>query len=435
VKVYLETFGCQMNKLDSELILGRLLDDGFELAGSAPSADVILFNTCSVRRHAEEKVYSRLGALKPLKARRPDLIIGVIGCMAQREKETIFRRAPHVDLVCGTFEIAKLPTFLRRAAERRQPELHVAEQAIAFGPRSVARRPVRHKAYVSIMRGCDRFCSYCVVPYVRGRERSRPIGDVAAECNALAADGVKEITLLGQNVDAYGKSLNDGSSLASLLRVIHPIEGLERIRFVTSHPKDISTELLRTISELPRVCRHLHMPAQSGSDLILRAMRRGYTAARYREIVADARRLLPDVQIASDFIVGFPGETDADFDATARLVEEVQFQNCYIFKYSPRSGTRAAALDDDVPLAVKKERNQQLLKVQEVISARRHAAQIGSHVEVLVDGPSRRDRRRLAGRTRGNDIVIFDGPADWAGDTVDVRITSCTPLTLFGERV
>jgi tRNA-2-methylthio-N6-dimethylallyladenosine synthase len=435
VKVHIETFGCQMNKLDSELVLGALLEGGFERAPSVAEADIVLFNTCSVRRHAEERVYSRLGALKPLKEKRPELILGVIGCMAQKEQEVIFRRAPHVDLVCGTYEIAELPTILRELAPGRGRCLRVAEREIRFGPRHLACRPVRHQAYVLIMRGCDNFCSYCVVPHVRGREQSRPVADILSECQSLVADGVKEITLLGQNVDSYGKSLGDGTSLASLLRAVHQIRELERLRFVTSHPKDISSELLQTMAELPKVCRHLHMPAQSGSDRILRAMNRGYSAARYQEIVAEARRRMPDVQIASDFIVGFPGETEEDFRESVRLIQELRFQNCFIFKYSPREGTAAAKLTDDVPDPVKQQRNQVLLKLQEQISRERHAALVGSIVEVLADGPSKSDQRRLSGRTRGNDIVVFGGARTLAGKPVRVKINDSTPLTLFGELV
>lgn len=433
LRVYLETFGCQMNKLDSEIMLGELLSLGFGRAPDVGSANVILYNTCSVRRHAEEKVYSRLGTLKTLKEARPDLVIGVVGCMAQSQQDTIFRRAPHVDLVCGTFEIGRLPELVEQVIRERRPVLSVEERDITIGKRNFACRPVRHQAYVLIMRGCDNFCSYCVVPHVRGPERSRAVAEILEECRALIADGVREITLLGQNVDSYGRSLGDGTTLASLLRALHSLDGLLRIRFVTSHPKDITSELLETMAELPKVCRHLHMPAQSGSDRILRAMNRGYTAARYREIVSDARRLMPDIQFASDFIVGFPGETDEDFKATVHLMEDVRFQNAFIFKYSPRPGTAAAKLPDDVPRAVKEERNRQLLKVQERISAERNASLVGSTLDVLVDGPSKSNRQRLSGRSHGNDIVVFDGPESLSGRIMPVRITSSTSLTLFGE--
>jgi len=435
LKVHIDTFGCQMNKLDSELVLGEMLRNGFHKATSREDADVILLNTCSVRRRAEEKVYSRLGSLKSSKQQRPQLIIGVIGCMAQNEKDRIFEKARHVDLVCGTSEIANLPDIVRDLSNSREQTLCVEEGEVHFGPRVPANRARRHQAFVSIMRGCDNFCSYCIVPHVRGREKSRPVKDIVAECVSLADDGVKEITLLGQVVDSYGKSLKDGTTLASLLEAVHQVDGLLRIRFVTSHPRHVSNELIDTMASLPKVCHHIHMPAQSGSDRILKAMHRGYTSDQYREVVNKARQMMPDLQIGGDFIVGFPSETDKDFRETERLLDEVRFQNCFIFKYSPRPGTHAAELEDDVPIEEKKARNQKLLSLQENISRERNRSFVGKTVEVLVDGPSKTKPNRLSGRTAGNDIVVFDGDVEMTGCLVSVMITDTTPLTLFGNTV
>jgi len=370
--------------------------------------------------------------------------------MAQKEGEGLLNAYPHLDIVCGTRHFVDLPDLVGRVRAEGGRYAVTGDAPVTF-ERSTATRPNPYRAFVAIMRGCNNFCSYCIVPYVRGREISRPPEDVENEVRALVDDGCAEITLLGQNIDAYA---SDNSRLPDLLgRLDANVPALERLRFVTSHPKDISAELLRAMAELPSVCEHLHMPAQSGSTRILEAMNRGYTAGRYREIVASAREIVPGVEIASDFIVGFPGETDADFEATVSLVRECQFNQSFIFKYSPREGTKAAKMPDDVPMAVKKERNQRLLAVQEEVSRARHWAKEGRTFEVLVEGPSKRDKSRLAGRTRGHDIVVFPGPEGSVGKCssvrtdahlppatdlrrgalVNVRITDSTPLTLFGE--
>ncbi len=431
-KAHIQTFGCQMNRLDSELIIGDLRAAGFEPAKTEAEADVILFNTCSVRQHAEERVYSRLGALRGLKRKRPETVIGVIGCMAQMHGERIFERAPHVGLVCGTGALGRLAEFVEEA--RRGVRVCVTEQnGATLVRRRAGDRLNKHLAYVYIMRGCDNYCAYCVVPYARGPEESRPEAEIVEEVRALAADGCKEVTLLGQNVNSYGKGQGGKAGLAGLLERLNKVEGIERIRFVTSHPKDMSRSILRAVGSLEKVCEHLHMPAQSGSDKILKAMNRRYTAGRYREIVAEARELAPGAAIASDFIVGFPGETDEDFEASERLVREVRFQQSFIFKYSPRPRTAAAEMDDDVPMKVKMERNRTLLAVQEEISREDHAAMVGRTVEALVEGPSKSDKAKLMGRSRANDIVIFPGRTARAGELVAVRIEASTPLTLFGR--
>ncbi len=423
-----------MNKLDSELAAGEFVRRGLTIVPEPDDAGTVIINTCSVRRHAEQRALSHLGRLKRAKDRCPDLVIAIMGCMAQKEGQKLLTAFPHLDIVCGTTQFARLPGLVDKVRTEDTRIVATGEGDVHF-ERITTARADRHRAFVAILRGCDAFCSYCIVPYVRGRQISRPPGDVEDEVRALIDDGCVEITLLGQNVDAY---LHGQTDLAALLRQLdRNVRGLRRLRFVTSHPRDISARLLEAMAELPSVCWHLHMPAQSGSTRILKAMNRGYTAERYREIVASARRIVPEIEIASDFIVGFPGETDADFEATVSLLRDCQFNQSFIFKYSPREGTRAARMTDDVPQSVKEERNHLLLSVQEEVSRTRHKAKEGRSVEVMVDGPSKRDRARLTGRTRGNDIVVFPAPADrliTPGDLLPIRITGSTPLTLFGER-
>ena len=455
------TFGCQMNKLDSELAAAELERHGMTLTPEPDDAGVVVINTCSVRRHAEERALSNLGRFRRVKEQFPQFVLAVMGCMAQKEGERLLKAYPHLDIVCGTRRFVDLPDLVGRV-RAEGGRYAVTDDAPVTFERSTAKRPDPYRAFVAIMRGCNNFCSYCIVPHVRGREISRPPEDVENEVRALVRGGCAEITLLGQNIDAYAAA---NSRLPDLLRRLDAnVPGLERLRFVTSHPKDISAELLRAMAELPSLCEHLHMPAQSGSTRILRAMNRGYTADRYREIIASAREIVPDIEIASDFIVGFPGETDEDFEATVSLVRECRFNQSFIFKYSPRERTKAAEMPDDVPLAVKQERNQRLLAVQEEVSRARQRAKEGRTFEVLVEGPSKRDKSRLVGRTRGNEIVVFPGcerpgakcssvrtdahspratnapcahrpPATdlRPGALVNVRITDSTPLTLFGE--
>lgn len=431
--VFLTTFGCQMNKADSELSLGLLLERGYQLAGDEATADVVLFNTCSVRQRAEDRVYSRLAQLKARKTQRPGLVIGVLGCVAQKEGEEIFRRYPHVDMVCGTRMFDKLPELLERLGSNGGHLLAISDEKVLSYPR---RRPPRenpYQAYITVMRGCDNYCSYCIVPHVRGPEISRTVEEIVEEAQSLVNEGCKEITLLGQNINTYGKTLGKGDNLATLLRAVSKVEGLERIRFVTSHPKDMTKEVLEAMAKLPRVCKHLHMPAQSGSDRILEGMERGHTARHYLELIRLARKLVPDIAIVSDFIVGFPGETEEDFEDTVRLMETARFQNSYVFKYSPRPATKAAELPDNVPVELKKERNQRLLDVQSRISLEENKKRVGQIVEVLTEGPSKSNKKRLTGRTPQNQIVVFEGPSTIKGELVKVRIEEVTPLTLFGR--
>lgn len=422
-----------MNKLDAELSLGLLQEEGYRIVDKADEADVILFNTCSVRQHAEDKVYSHLGALKMLKKRHPEVVVGVLGCMAQKDGEAIFKRMPHVDLVCGTRMFSRLPELLLTIKNQGSHVLAIDEDQIVSVKRPVAYRPNFYQAFVTVMRGCDNFCSYCIVPYVRGGEISRTIADVKEEVQSLVSNGCKEVTLLGQNINSYGKGLAGGITLGHLLSELNDLDGLERIRFVTSHPADMSRDLIRTMSRLSKVCEHLHMPAQSGSDRILQEMRRGYTAGYYRDLISYARELIPYIAVASDFIVGFPGEMDEDFQETVRLMEDIRFQNCFIFKYSPRTGTKAAELKDDVVDEVKRARNMKLLELQKSISLEQNRKMIGRKVEVLVEGASKSDSHKLSGRTRQNHIVVFNGPAVLVGRLVNVVIHEVTDLTLYGK--
>ncbi|MDO8140215.1 MAG: tRNA (N6-isopentenyl adenosine(37)-C2)-methylthiotransferase MiaB [Candidatus Brocadiales bacterium] len=431
--VFFETFGCQMNKLDAELSLGLLQEEGYKIVDKVDEADVILFNTCSVRQHAEDKVYSHLGALKILKKRHPEVIVGVLGCMAQKDGEAIFKRMPHVDLVCGTRMFSRLPEMLLKIRNHGSHVLAIDEDQIVNVKRAVTYRPNFYQAFVTVMRGCDNYCSYCIVPYVRGREISRTIADVKDEVQSLVSNGCKEVTLLGQNINSYGKNLGGNVTLGDLLSELNDVEGLDRIRFVTSHPADMSRDIIRTVSRLGKVCEYLHMPAQSGSDEVLKKMRRGYTAGYYRDLIYYARELIPRLSVASDFIVGFPGETEKDFQETVQFMEDIRFQNCFIFKYSPRTGTKAAELEDDVPDEIKRERNRKLLELQKRISLEENTKMIGKEVDVLVEGASKSDPNRLSGRTRQNHIVVFNGSQDLVGELVDVTINEVTDLTLFGK--
>jgi tRNA-2-methylthio-N6-dimethylallyladenosine synthase len=430
-KVCFITFGCQMNKLDSELAAAEFARRGSTLTGDPDEAGVVIVNTCSVRRHAEDRARSHLGRFKDAREHCPTFVLAVMGCMAQKAGRDLLDAFPHLDVVCGTRRFMDLPELVERARAEGERVLAADEVPVRLD-RVPTCRPERYRAFVSVMRGCNSFCSYCIVPYVRGRETSRPPDEIADEVRALVDDGCVEVTLLGQNIDAYR---HGDARLADLLERLAGLGGLRRLRFVTSHPRDISDRLLQTMADLPPVCEHLHMPAQSGSDRILRTMNRGYTAGRYLEIVEAARRTVPGIELAGDFIVGFPGETDTDFRRTVELLRAAQYNQAFIFKYSPREGTRAAAMDDNVPREVKQARNQELLRAQEAVSRARHRAKEGRELEVMVTGPSKRDASRLSGRTRGNDIVVFPGPDGplRPGDLVHVRITDSTPLTLYGE--
>jgi len=456
-KLFIETLGCQMNVLDSEFVAAALQERGYELTPRIQDADVILFNTCSVRQHAEDKVYSALGRLKHRKRRQPDLIIGVIGCMAQKDQKLIFHRAPHVDLVAGPGQLHRVPDLVEQVEYERRRQLAVSLPRNA-GPRSrieesfetfeeydpdrLARfRTGGFQAYVRIMMGCDKFCTFCVVPSVRGPEQSRPPQAIYEECKRLVDRGCVEITLLGQTVNSYRYRHGDGrvTRLSDLLAAIHDLPGLRRIKFVTNYPRDMTDDLLEAVRDLPRVSPYLHVPAQSGSNAVLKRMKRGYTVEEYLEMVDRVREYVPDAALASDFIVGFCGETEEDFEATCELVRRVRYKNCFVFKYSPRPGTKAyERLQDDVPEEIKRRRNNELLAVQNAISLAQNQALIGRVFEVLVYGPSPAARSRdgstlqLAGRTHDDRIVVFDGTPGLVGKFVNVLVTAATPTTLIG---
>jgi len=431
-RLFLKSFGCQMNVYDSELLASAFKHAGYKRAGHPDEADVVLVNTCAVREHAEEKVFSHLGELARLKRRNPSLILGVTGCMAERMGREIARRAPHVDLVAGARSFGDV---LKLAEAARLGCGPVVSVGIDRPPpaRDITVRSDPYRAFVAVSRGCDHHCTFCIVPRTRGREKGRPLAEIAAEVEALVADGVVEVTLLGQNIDSYGKDRPAGEDLHHLLHTCHAVLGLKRLRFVTSHPADLDPVLFDDMAHLPKLCGALHIPPQSGSDRMLQRMARGYTRERYLEIVHEFRRRFPEGEVAADFIVGFPGEREEDFEQSLSLVAEVGFQQTFVFRYSPRPGTPSAEhFPDDVPLPVKAARNLRLLKAQEEFSRVRHAAMVGRTFEVLVEGPSRKDPSQLTGRTRGNHLVHFSGGADLAGELIDVTITGFSPVSLRG---
>ncbi|MBI4584619.1 MAG: tRNA (N6-isopentenyl adenosine(37)-C2)-methylthiotransferase MiaB [Planctomycetes bacterium] len=439
-----------MNKLDAELMLGALLESGYTLTREAEEAGVILYVSCSVRQHAEDRVLSKIGRLKIRKKREKDLVIGLLGCMAQRDPEEFRRRYPYVDIICGTAEFLRIPELIEtargrvvregEAVRRGGPVLAVDLNASLEFRRRRNLGPVSYQAYVSVMRGCDQACTFCIVPKTRGPEISRPVREVVDEVKALVDKGVREVTLLGQTVNSYGKRLAPGRQigLQHLLHELNKVSGLERLRFITSHPRFMSPDLIEAMGDLEKVCEYLHLPVQSGSDAVLRRMLRTYTLAGYRDIIDRCRRKIRNFAVATDFIVGFPGETEEDFEASCRLLEEIGFQNSFIFKYSRRPHTRAALLPVDVPEAVKQERNQRLLEIQERVSWKLYREKIGKVEEVLVEGPSKNAASRLTGRNRTHQIVVFPAPAgvkpaSLAGKLLPVRIDGATALTLQGE--
>jgi len=476
-RFYIETYGCQMNKLDGHLVADRLRAMGLAAAPEAAEADLILYVTCSVRRHAEERVYSNVGKLQARKRREPGLVIGILGCMAEKDREEIFRRMPHVDFICGPGQLDRIEELVRGAGAHRAAlgELRTEMPAGAVDDHlepfeegrltPVGEHPLH--AYVRVMRGCDNFCAYCVVPFVRGPQASRPPGAVLAEVRRLIAAGVRHVTLLGQSIGSYQREeAGRVWRLDDLVRAAAREEGLVRLDFVTTHPKDLDTAVIAALAAGGPVAPYLHVPAQSGSDRILRAMNRGYTAAQYRERVARARAAVADLAVASDFIVGFPGETDQDFELTLELVREMEYSQLFAFKYSERPGTAAARLKDDVPEDVKKSRLKILLDAQAVVAAERNRRMIGRTLECLVTGAGKKphldvaanpsplpggmaaavcrhvspeasqlpeEMIQLSSRSPGNQIVFFRGQRRLIGSVVPVRIVRSSALTLFGE--
>ncbi|MDZ4658214.1 MAG: tRNA (N6-isopentenyl adenosine(37)-C2)-methylthiotransferase MiaB [Bythopirellula sp.] len=458
-KLYIETVGCQMNVLDSELVVASLRKQGFELTDNTSDADTILFNTCSVRQHAEDKIYSALGRLKNAKVTHPHKIIGVLGCMAQKDQRLIFERAPYVDLIVGPGQLHQVPDLIAEIEAGGGQKMEVSlgrkegtRQQIersheSFDPlRDAAMRPTPYQAYVRIMIGCDKFCTYCIVPSVRGPEQSRHPDDIIAETRQLADEGCKEIILLGQTVNSYRYREGDRvTRLSDLLTSLHGIDGLERIKFVTNYPKDMTDDLLQVVHDLPKCAKYLHVPVQSGSNRVLERMKRGYTVEDYREMMDRIRHLVPEAAVTSDFIVGFCGETEDDFQLTCKLVHEQRFKNSFIFKYSERPGTKGAELfPDDVPEDVKKRRNNELLAMQNMISEVDNHAFLGRNVSVLVEGPSKASEKsddpdalqlQLTGRTMCDRIVVFDGNRRQIGQTLPITIYDANAHTLFGAVV
>jgi len=437
-KVYIKTFGCQMNMHDSEKIAGVLLESGYMETTNPRDADVIVINTCNIREKAEQKFYSDLGRLKKMKQYRPGLRIAVAGCIAQQKGEELFKRFPYVDYIFGPDNIDKLREWIDGGLQTTDHKTHTV--AIEENPEYHLRDlPVKRvgqvKAWVSIMYGCDNFCAYCVVPYTRGRERSRPSGDIYREVKGLAEEGYKEVTLLGQNVNSYGKNLNENIDFPDLLKVLHEINGIERIRFVTSHPKDLSDKLIEYMRDLPKVCEHIHLPIQAGSDNVLRLMNRGYTYRDYKEKVDKIRKAIPDIAITTDVIVGFPGETEEDFRCTVEALREIEFDGIFAFKYSKRPGTMAVELPGHLDEETKSQRLAEILALQEEITSKRNKRLEGEVLEVLVEGRSETDPEKMTGRTRMNKIVNFYGDEKDIGRLINIRIIEAGQHSLYGEKV
>ncbi|MDP8262374.1 MAG: tRNA (N6-isopentenyl adenosine(37)-C2)-methylthiotransferase MiaB [Candidatus Ancaeobacter aquaticus] len=433
-KVYIRTYGCQMNVSDTDVISGLLRQNGYSLVDDDATADIILFNTCSVRASAENKAIGKMREYGKIKDSRPELILGFCGCMAQKHKEELFKTMPALDFVCGTHAINKIPDLISQTSVNRKYLIDVSLTDEYPVEESGAQRTNKIKAFVPIMRGCDNYCSYCVVPYVRGKEVSRPKNDIINDIKRLAVEGYKEITLLGQNVNSYGMALKGelDSKFPQLLEKINNISGIERIRFVTSHPKDITDGLIELFGTLPKLCEYLHFPIQSGSDRILASMNRKYTVRHYMSIVEKLRRQCPDIALSTDIIVGYPSETEDDFQKTVEVMKAIEYDGSFIFKYSVREGTDAAKSTDDVPKEVKDERNQILLKLQEEMNIKKNEMLIGSDVEIMVEGKSPRNPNRMTGRTRTNKIAVFDAIDMYApGELVNKKVKRVTALTLY----
>lgn len=445
-----------MNMLDSEMVVASLRKRGYELTDEIKQADTILFNTCSVRQHAEDKVYSALGKLRLHKNRFPNKVIGVMGCMAQKDQAEIFRRAPYVDLIVGPGQLQQIPELLEEieakggqhaalSLERNAGKVDLIKRSHeTFDPlRDPTMRPTPFQAYLRIQIGCDKFCTYCIVPMTRGPEQGRPPQQILNEAQVLADQGCKEITLLGQTVNSYRfQDSNGKTSFSDLLKLLHEVDGIERIKFVTNYPKDMTVEVLETIRDYSKISPYLHVPAQSGSNEVLKRMKRGYTVEDYREMMARINEHLPQATVSSDFIVGFCGETEEEFQQTIALVEECRFKNSFIFKYSERPGTKASErLPDDIPEDVKKRRNNELLAIQNRISEEDNAKLIGREFNVLIEGPSKQaaktdkgqDVLQLVGRTHCDRIVVFEGNRRLVGQTLPILIYDVTPFTLIGN--
>ena len=431
--VCLLTYGCQMNISDSERMAGQLTEMGYTETTELGQADVILINTCCVRESAEDKIHGKIGEIKHLKQSKPHLVFGVTGCMAQKDGDALLKRAPHVDFVLGTNKVHELGNVIR---EVQASNGHIVDLSAGDAPLPEDMKVARGgklSAWVPIMYGCNNFCTYCIVPYVRGRERSRELAEVVREVEEVAAKGFKEVTLLGQNVNSYGKDTN-GPDFADLLAAVDRVEGIERVRYMTSHPRDLSDKAIEVIRNSEHICKHFHLPVQYGSDKLLQAMNRGYTTDYYRELVKKIRTAVPDASITTDLIVGFPGETAADFQQMLDFLREIRYDAAYTFLYSKRSGTPAAEMEDQVPQEVKKARLQELMDLQNSISLEINEGLKGQNLEVLVEGPSRTDANVWSGRTSTNKIVLWEkSGSEQAGDLVQVEITQPQTWVLKGR--
>jgi tRNA-2-methylthio-N6-dimethylallyladenosine synthase len=442
--VFIKTYGCQMNERDSEAVAAQLVSKGYSLAPSENSADVILLNTCSVRDMAEQKAINKMENLAgQFRKSRPDVVLGFMGCMAQSRGQQLIDKLPDVDLVLGTQKFHRAAEYLDEILSgRRDKIVDVAEEkgSEATIKEHILSGNAKDKsisAFVSIMQGCNQYCTFCIVPYTRGEERSRTIPDIVAECRELVSRGVKEITLLGQIVTSYGKrdiKIQDGkSAFVQLLDAVHEIDGLERIRFTSPHPKGYGDDLADAYGRLPKLCESAHIPVQSGSNRLLKLMHRGYTRERFFEIVEKLRRVRPNIGLTTDIIVGFPGETEADFEETLSLAREAQFDNAYIFKYSPRKDTPAAEMSEQLSQEIKEERNARLLNLVNEIAAKKYERFVGEKVQILVEGESKKNPARMAGRTRCNKIVLFDGNDRHRGQLMDLKIQRTGSFTLYGD--
>ncbi|MGC4071452.1 MAG: tRNA (N6-isopentenyl adenosine(37)-C2)-methylthiotransferase MiaB [Nibricoccus sp.] len=449
-RVYIKTYGCQMNERDSEAVAAMLRARGYRIVGSEDECDVMLLNTCSVRDAAEQKAIGRAANVQSRKKKNPDFVLGILGCMAQNRGAELLDKLPDVDLIVGTQKFHQVPDYLDNLRAAREAGVPIPEPIVDIGEEAGSQNTIKDhleldagappqvSAFVSIQQGCNMDCAFCIVPKTRGDERSRPMDDIVAECRQLAAKGVKEITLLGQIVTSYGRRdyqhTGGVSPFTQLIERVHAIDGIERIRFTSPHPRGFKQDLVEAYGRLPKLCEYVHLPMQSGSDRILKAMNRPYTRERYREIVQSLRAVKPDMYFSTDVIVGFPGETDEDFEQTRALFAECNYDMAYVFKYSIRSGTPAAELGDQIPEEVKEQRNQELLKILQENSLRRSAQLVGKIEEVLVEGPDKTGQR-FTGRTRGNRVAIFEADARLIGQIVTIRIERASVSSLYGELV
>jgi len=441
-KVYIRTYGCQMNEYDSEIMAGLLNNSGYHLTDNLEEAKIIILNTCYVREKVKHKIYSKLGELRKLKEEKPDLILGLSGCLVQREPEEALQRAPYLDFILGTSNFYQLPEVLKeisgndnrekQVGKRYSGIVRVEENGII--PENLPKlRKRRFTAYVPVIRGCNNFCSYCNVPYVRGRERSRLPDYIVKEVEELSCQGCREVTLLGQNVNSYGKDLNEDQDFADLLIQVNRVKSIRRIRFITSHPKDLSDKLIDQMARLDKVCEHLHLPVQSGSNKILSRMKRGYTREHYQNLVDKLRQAIPETTLTTDIIVGFPGEEEEDFRDTLELVETVGFDGAFTFCYSPLRGTEAARLEERIPAEISGERLRRLIELQQAILLKKNKSLVGRKFEVMVEGISKKNPDEVEGRTRGNKIIIFPGGKNLIGRFIWVEIVKAGCWALKGK--